>query len=364
MAVLLCLCSVLPLSAARAGDSNNGAGLHWYKGNTHGHSFWSDGDEFPEMAADWYKSHGYNFLALSDHNVLMQGDRNNPHIPPAVIEKCQRRFGSDWLEFREGKNHAHSVTLKTFAQVGAKLNEPGRFLLIQNEEVTANFGDRAVHMNGINLAEVIPPPQGNSVSNVISRIVAAAEEQSARLNRPIVTQLNHPNFSFYDVATEDVARVAAVRFIEVCNGHPGVRNLGSAAYPSSERIWDIANTIRLAKMKMPPLYAIGSDDTHNYQTFAPTSANPGRAWIVVRAKQLATDALLDAMNRGDFYASSGVTLRDIAYDASQQTVSVEVQAEPGVKYVVEFIGIPRASIRQAPLRMSSIRPTSRPNVPL
>src|SRR5436305_1149885 len=50
-------------------------GPHWYKGNLHTHSLWSDGDDFPEMIADWYKRKGYHFLGLSDHNVLAEGER-------------------------------------------------------------------------------------------------------------------------------------------------------------------------------------------------------------------------------------------------------------------------------------------------
>ena len=47
----------------------------WFKGNLHTHTLWSDGDDYPEMVVDWYKGHGYNFLALSDHNVLQEGQR-------------------------------------------------------------------------------------------------------------------------------------------------------------------------------------------------------------------------------------------------------------------------------------------------
>src|SRR3954462_5513797 len=47
----------------------------WYKGNLHTHSYWSDGDDFPEMIMDWYKSHGYQFVALSDHNTLQEGEK-------------------------------------------------------------------------------------------------------------------------------------------------------------------------------------------------------------------------------------------------------------------------------------------------
>jgi hypothetical protein len=45
----------------------------WFKGNLHTHSLWSDGNDYPEMIADWYRRHGYQFLALSDHNILSQG---------------------------------------------------------------------------------------------------------------------------------------------------------------------------------------------------------------------------------------------------------------------------------------------------
>lgn len=45
-------------------------GGRWYKGNLHAHTFWSDGEAFPEEAVAWYKSRGYNFLGLSDHNVF------------------------------------------------------------------------------------------------------------------------------------------------------------------------------------------------------------------------------------------------------------------------------------------------------
>src|SRR5688572_900907 len=49
------------------------AAPRWWKGNLHTHTFWSDGDDFPEMVAEWYRTRGYHFLALTDHNVLAQG---------------------------------------------------------------------------------------------------------------------------------------------------------------------------------------------------------------------------------------------------------------------------------------------------
>ena len=45
---LVCLLLASPLVTER-----------WWKGNLHTHTLWSDGDDYPEMVLDWYKSRGY-----------------------------------------------------------------------------------------------------------------------------------------------------------------------------------------------------------------------------------------------------------------------------------------------------------------
>ena len=54
------------------------------------------------MIADWYKRHGYNFLTLTDHNVLSEGE-GWIEIKPAhkaAIDKYRARFGDAWIERR------------------------------------------------------------------------------------------------------------------------------------------------------------------------------------------------------------------------------------------------------------------------
>ena len=46
----------------------------WYKGAIHQHSFWSDGNAFPEEVAAQYKDLGYHFAAISEHNVIHKGE--------------------------------------------------------------------------------------------------------------------------------------------------------------------------------------------------------------------------------------------------------------------------------------------------
>ena len=81
-AVVACLALALPGARAdeppqeRPDDPVTAhAEPRWFKGNLHTHSLWSDGNDYPEMIVDWYARHGYHFLALSDHNVLSQGQK-------------------------------------------------------------------------------------------------------------------------------------------------------------------------------------------------------------------------------------------------------------------------------------------------
>jgi len=318
----------------------------WYRGNTHCHSFWSDGDEFPEVVADWYKSHGYDFLVLSDHNVLMRGenwrdvrDKKRP-IPEAVIEKCRRRFGPFWVETR-GEGEKRQVRLKGLEEFRGRLEEPGKFLMIEGEEISGKSAEEyQVHLNAINLAELIPHQSVPTVLATLRVNLQAVEAQAARLQRPMVSHVNHPSWPSYDITAEDLAEAVEARSFEVCNASEGSNRLGDPQHPSTDRIWDIANTLRIARLKKPPLLAVATDDAHHYQVFAPDKANPGRGFVMVRARALAPEAVVEAMDRGDFYASTGVLLSVVSFDAASGVLGIEVRQQPGAKYTIDFLGTP------------------------
>lgn len=45
----------------------------WYRGNLHAHTTLSDGQRNPADVIAWYRGHGYDFLALTDHNRWAPG---------------------------------------------------------------------------------------------------------------------------------------------------------------------------------------------------------------------------------------------------------------------------------------------------
>lgn len=259
------------------------APARWFKGNTHTHTLNSDGDSTPDEVVSWYRSHGYQFLVLTDHNFLTSTDALNA------------LHGAD-----------------------------GKFLVIRGEEVTDRFDAKPLHINGLDVASTVEPQGGASVVEVLQRNVDAIR----RVNG--VPHINHPNYG-WAISASELAQVRNTRLFEIFNGHPQVNNLGGGGVPGLEEAWDAilgAGTI---------LFGIAVDDAHTFkQPGNPAVAGPGRGWVMVRAERLEPRAILAALERGDFYASTGVTLA--AYDVTASSISVKVAATTYAKYRVQFIG--------------------------
>lgn len=333
-----------PCAFAQAQDHDTRA---WFKGNTHTHSLWSDGNDFPEMIFDWYRSRGYDFVAMSDHNVLQEGERwmdlesirkRQRAIGRDALGKLEARFGRDWLrrELRDGKE---GVFLKTLDECRAALEKPGEFYLLPAEEVSNAGGGKPVHINAINLDEALPAIKDDAATprEVLRRSMKAIAEHGRSKGRPILAHLNHPNFQ-WALTAEDLANVAEGAYFEVYNGHPGINHLGDATRPGDEAIWDIANTIRLAELGYPPLYGVATDDSHTYHG---GDVSPGRGWVHVGAERLDGDAIVEAMLAGRFYASSGLVLDAIRYDPETRILSLEIAPVEGAEFTTAFVGTRR-----------------------
>lgn len=352
----LAACAQSPAPAVRtvspSPSSSEAAGTRWLRGNLHTHSLWSDGNDFPEVISDWYKGNGYDFLAISDHNLLAEGEKWTKIARGAELmrmhERYVQRFGDDWVEDRWEGDTLH-VRLRTLREYRPRVEESGRFLLIQAEEISDLFESRPLHVNATGIAESIAPQGGGSVREVLQNNIDAVLRQRERTGTPMMPHVNHPNFR-WAVTAEDMIPLEGERFFEVYNGHPLVQNEGDDVHASTERIWDILLAHRTADGR-EIMYGLATDDAHQHWRFDPATANPGRGWIMVRAPALATSAIIGALERGDFYATSGVTLRDVR--ATRDRIEIDIAAEPGVSYVTRFIGTRTGFDRRSEARQDS-----------
>jgi hypothetical protein len=314
----------------------------WWKGNLHTHSLWSDGDTYPEFVAGWYWGHDYNFLAVSDHNVLAEWPRwkviTETPGGQETFDAYVRDFGKSWVETRE-ENGQVEVRLKTLEEYRGQFEEPGRFLLIPSEEITDELENKPIHVNAINVKDLIEPQGGETVLDVMQNNVNAVLEQRRSTDRKILAQLNHPNFG-WAVTVEDMIALEGEMFFEVYNGHPAVRNDGDESHPSTERMWDMILTARISRGD-GPIFGVAVDDAHHFLENGPTRANPGRGWIMVRAVELSAEAIIEAMEAAEFYASTGVVLNDVS--SSNESISLTIQGEPGISYQTQFIGTRRVA---------------------
>lgn len=337
--IILALFCIVVLTSCKqnATDNKIAPEKNWYKGNLHTHSYWSDGDEFPEVIVDWYKSKGYQFLALTDHNTLAEGEKwielKKDSIYQSAFKSYLNAYGSDWVEHKidSGKT---LVKLKTYDEYRSRFEEAGKFLAIQSEEITDNFGNKPLHMNATNLERKIDPQGGESVVEVLQNNLNQVLKQREETGTPMFPHVNHPNFG-YGVALEDMIALKGERFFEVYNGHPTVHNMGDSVHISTENMWDLINISYLENNK-PIMYGLATDDSHHYHRKDSKWSNAGRGWVMVQADTLSAASLISSLESGNFYSSTGVELRELR--STKDKLFVEVITEPGTLFTIDFIG--------------------------
>lgn len=254
----------------------------WYKGNLHTHTVNSDGDSTPHEVATWYREHGYQFLALTDHNHLTE-----------------------------------------IAALNAIHGAREKFLIIPAEEVTDQYLKKPIHINAINLEREVQAQHGDSVAATIQRNVEAIRGAKG------LPSVNHPNFH-WAITARDMMGIRGLKLFEVYNGHPTVNNQGGGGAPSLDQMWDELLT------GGQQLYGISVDDAHVFKRMGMEYSNPGRGWVVVRAPALTAAAITEALEKGDFYSSSGVNLLDVQATGSEYRIEINARAQE--KFTTTFIG--------------------------
>ncbi len=255
----------------------------WLKGNTHTHTTNSDGDSSPSDVVEWYKKNRYDFVVITDHE------------------------------------HVTAV-----AELNSKYGDGGKFLIIQGQEVTDRLDKKPYHVNGLGLQSVVMPLHGSTVVSNLQKNIDAIRESGG------IAQINHPNFG-WAITAADLLKVTGAPLLEIYSGHPRVNMLGGGGTPGVEEIWDaVLSSGRL-------YYGVAVDDSHHFKRLGDRSAaTPGHGWVVVRAEARTSSAILSALERGDFYASSGVELED--HVVTSTAVTISIREARNSKYRTQFIG--------------------------
>jgi len=225
---------------------------HFQRGNIHTHSTRSDGTAPLADMVGWYREHGYQFVAMTEHDF---------RLDPSELEP---------------------------------LSAPG-FVVIPGEEVTDFWAEHPLHANSLCARQTVPGREHfDRADRGLSTMLA---EIGAQGGVPLV---NHPNYG-WSLEADDLVRGASGRYLlEIWSGLPDVHAMGDAGHRSEEAIWDDV----LASD--PDAIPAAVDDAHGvHDGPGGSDALPGRGWVETFGDETTVSAICEALAEGRLYASNG-----------------------------------------------------------
>lgn len=263
--------------------------LNKYKGNVHTHSLRSDGKYTPEEVVSFYRSNGYQFMCLSDHEIYFNS----------------KDFDEEEFIMLAGYEMACEMSREL---TGQQYHIHG--LLDLSLGAAQPFGHDEKHQK---------PDYEN-----IGTIQGLIDEMIGRGNMII---MNHPEWS--KNREEDLLQLEGYTALEIYNHQSEITE--AVGYGVS--YWDYL----LKRGKR--VNGIASDDAHEGPVDTPVKEFFG-GWIVVDGERLEQQSLIDAIKQGNYYSSNGPEIYDLRIEEYKLKIrcspvqSIRVITHPGLGAMV------------------------------
>ena len=225
-------------------------GGQWFRGNVHSHTTGSDGLFNVDELADWYAGHAYDFLFVTDHDVV--ADVGEPGSGILVLPGAE-------IAVRWQDAFPAEVLALGIQRVGGHMESPQRVI------------DDVLEQGGIPF-------------------------------------LSHPSLSGVSAATaSDLKGLAGLEIFNAPNHWNGRRGDATAQWDEllarGHMLWGVASDDRhtgvQAELSFPPL---------GRQPFR----DQAEAWIMVQAASRTAPAILEAIRQGRFYSTTGPLIEEIS----------------------------------------------------
>jgi len=245
----------------------------FYKACLHTHSTVSDGKLSPEEVKELYKTRGYSILALTDHEICL------PH--PELNDEDFLTLTSYELLVEDGspKINAKVYHLNFIAKEPDnrwQFHHPGLRPYI------AKYADRLVYDQ--------PEVRAYGLEETNALIAKAAE-------KGFLCTYNHPVWSMQ--GTDDYVGLKGLWGVEVYNN-------ASYLIGYDEDMSQCYQEILRAGHQVFP---VAADDAHRPEHI-------GGGWVMICAEELSYGAVIEAMERGDLYASCGPEIRSLTLEGN------------------------------------------------
>jgi predicted metal-dependent phosphoesterase TrpH len=229
----------------------------FWRGNLHTHSTLSDGLRSPEEVCRFYETHGYDFLALTEHFM--------------------ERYDWPLVDTRPYRTERFTTI------VGAELHPYD-----DRMELGALWHILAVGLP-LDFAPATPQETGPELA---ARALAAGAFVVA------------PHPQWHAMTERDVAALGPIHALELFN----------ASADDDNDAADGAYMLDLLLARGRRLTACATDDAH----FERNSRDRAAGWTMVKSETLDPDALLAALKAGDYYSSTGPVIHDLRVEPGQR----------------------------------------------
>ncbi len=247
----------------------------FYKANLHTHSTLSDGKITPEEYKKLYMEKGYSVLAITEHELFM------PH-PELADENFVPISGVEMsMSEPDGKPHSNKLY-----HINLLAKRP-------DIKVTSCFCAGYTHYVPQVMQYVSPEQKEKDFPRYYS--VERANEMAALANsEDFLVSFNHPGYSLQDYS--DYAGLEGFWGTEVYNHVGSLQGIG-------EDDKHFEYMLNLGKRVFP----LATDDAHEL-------SGVGGGWVCLKAEKLTYESVITALEKGDFYASSGPEIKELYLD--------------------------------------------------
>ena len=253
---------------------------HFYKANLHCHSTVSDGKFTPEELKQVYMAQGYSIIAYTDHEILIShNDLSDDNflalngyeyeiIEPKTEEKNQNRL----------RKACHLCLIAL---------EPDNLRHVCWHGLI--WGNAPQYLDQADFDRENPPYVPRYSGEGITEVIQTARDAG------FFVTYNHPAWSMEDMA--DIVNYHGMNALEIHNTNTAIR--GWEAY--CPYIYD--SMLRRGKR----IGCVATDDCHRAEHFF-------GGWTMIASEDLQYRNVTKAMERGDYYASTGPKIQALWFE--------------------------------------------------
>lgn len=266
-----------------------------YKANLHCHSTLSDGKRTPEELKKMYKAQGYSILSITDHEVpKSHADLDDEDFITVTGYEAYIRDNPDAVyDVYKSEIHLNLIAKEQSNEKYVCYNPKYSKYLSKNADISTyvRVGSEETREYSI---------------EYINKFIKTANE-----NGYLVTH-NHPVWSF---EKEDaIMQYEGIWSMEMCN---------YSSFLINRTEYNAALYDKLLKSGKR-LFCHGSDDNHNGAPDGSPMSDSFGSFTVIMPEEFTYSSIIEAMEKGNFYASMGPTFSEISVEGNK----VHVECSP------------------------------------